>query len=158
VSYVTLIGKMKREFEVIRHALEEHLTGINENTSEIQALFDYLHELEIKIDKVTSRIDGMQINNDVDKVNLEPLNHLEKKIFLVFYTEDLPLSYEEISARGRVPITIVPESVSSLIHKGIPLLRSFVNNRMFFRLSPSFKEAQAKENLVNLSLQSFMGE
>ena len=32
----------------LQQALEEHLTAINENTTEIQALFDYLHELEIK--------------------------------------------------------------------------------------------------------------
>ena len=37
-------------FSNIRAALEEHLSAINENSNEIQALFDYLQDMESKID------------------------------------------------------------------------------------------------------------
>ena len=50
---------------------------------------------------------------------------------------------------------IVQEAISSLIHKGIPIVRSFFNKQMFIQLDAKFKERQAKENLVNLSLTSF---
>ena len=149
---------MKEKFKIIRNALEEHLSAINENTSEIQALFDYLQEMEIKVDKISQRIDNLQLDmgQEVDKPHIEPLNHLEKKVFLIFYTEDCSLSYREIAMKARIPLSSVEGSVSTLIDKGIPLLRTLVNNQLFFKLSPSFKEMQAKENLVNLSLESFM--
>jgi hypothetical protein len=149
---------MKEKFEIIRNALEEHLSAINENTSEIQAMFDYLQELEIKVDKLSHRLDNLQLNNDVeiDKPVIQPLDHIERKVFLVLYTEDMPLSCRELGMKARVPLSAVSECISSITDKGIPLLRSLVNNQIYFKLSPSFKEIQAKENLINLSLHSFM--
>ena len=150
--------QMMDEFQHIREALEEHLSSINENTTEIQALFDYLQEMEIRVEKMCQRLDNLQLcfGQPLQKPTVEPLDQLEKKVFLVMYTETMPLSYEEISANARVPSGLVPECISSLIDKGVPLLRSLVNNQLFFKLSPSFKELQAKENLVNLSLHSFL--
>ncbi|HIH12450.1 MAG: hypothetical protein QT02_C0003G0006 [archaeon GW2011_AR9] len=147
---------MRAEFTNIRHALEEHLTSINENTSEIQALFDYLTEMEVKVDKLSQRLDQLQLNQPTSKPYVIPLNQLEKRIFLVLYTETTPLSYEEISAKSGIPTPLVPECLSVLMNKGVPFLRTFINDQIFLKLEPSFKEMQAKENLVNLSLQSFM--
>ncbi len=153
------IIQIQDHFQHIREALEEHLSAINENTGEIQALFDYLQEVEMKVEKMCQRLDHLQLclGQPMEKPAVEPLSQLEKNVFLVLYTETLPLSYEEISAKARIPASMVPECVSTLIDKGVPLLRSFVNNQLFFKLSPSFKELQAKENLVNLSLHSFIG-
>jgi len=149
---------MQRELELIRAALEEHLSAINDNGSEIQALFDYLHQLEVKFDKLSQRMDHMQLDGACApaKHQVASLNHIEKKIFLVLYTEDTPLSFKEISLKTDLPESLVPDCISTLVSKGIPLRRSYFNDQLFFALDPQFKECQAKENLVNLSLQSFM--
>ncbi|MBU0457406.1 MAG: hypothetical protein ABH824_03770 [Nanoarchaeota archaeon] len=149
---------MKKEFTKIKKILEEHLATINDNTSEIQSLFDYLQELEIKIDKFSQRIDQLQLSQELplSKPNISPLDHTERKIFLVFYTEDSPLSYKEVSIKADIPFSLVPDCVSSLISKGIPFQRSTFNNQLFLKLNPGFKELQAKENIINLSLQSFI--
>ena len=151
---------MEREFIKIRQALEEHLSAINENTTEIQALFDYLQEVEIKIEKMSQRLDALQLSSCDQPLSLKPLvsplNHIEKKVFLVLYTEETPLSYHEIANKAKLPFSIIPECISTLTTKGIPLLRSFYNDQLFLKLDPQFKEIQAKENLVNFSLQSFM--
>ena len=148
----------KKEFKEIRNVLEEHLSSINENTTEIQTLFDYLQEMEIKIDRFSQRLDNIQLSvgNPLEKPDIKPLDQEEKKVFLLFYTENMPLSYSEISLKAKIPISMVPDYISSLIEKNVPLLRSMINNQVFFKLSPSFKEIQAKENLVNLSLMSFI--
>jgi len=146
---------MKLEFEQIRTALEEHLSSINENSSEIQALFDFLHQLEVKVDKLSMRIDQMQMSSP-EKISVSPLDHTEKKIFLILYTEETPLSFDEIAVRANLPKSIVPDCVSNLILKGIPLQRSSYNNKLFLQLEPTFKELQAKENIINLSLNSFL--
>ena len=51
---------MKKDIEKIKQALDDHLSGINENTAEIQALFDYIHDLEVKLEKMAQRLDNMQ--------------------------------------------------------------------------------------------------
>ncbi len=141
----------------LQQALEEHLTAINENTTEIQALFDYLHELEIKHEKLAQRLDRLQLSHTkvLRKQALLPLNQTEKKIFTALYTDDTPLSFVELAERSGVPLALLPECISALSNKGIPFVRSFVNTQMFVKLDPEFKELQAKENVVNVSLQAF---
>ncbi|PIN75145.1 hypothetical protein COV17_04310 [Candidatus Woesearchaeota archaeon CG10_big_fil_rev_8_21_14_0_10_36_11] len=149
---------MKKDFETIRAALEEHLSSINENTSEIQALFDYLHELDVKMDKLSQRLDQTQLTKNIrqEEVSISPLTFEERTVFLALYTEEEPLSYQEIADKTNMPASLVPECVSSLIQKGVPLQRSYCNNHIFFQINKQFKERQAKENVVNLSLQSFI--
>ncbi|MEK6905319.1 MAG: hypothetical protein AABX24_02860 [Nanoarchaeota archaeon] len=149
---------MNKEFTAIRKMLEEHLAAINDNTAEVQALFDYLQELEIKVEKVSQRLDQTQLGLGIPKpkVNISPLNQMERKVFLVLYTGESLLTYQEIAEKAELSVSVIPECISSLIQKGIPFRRSFFENQLFVGLGPEFKELQAKENIVNLSLQSFM--
>ena len=146
------------ELQQLRNTVDEHLSAINGNTQEITVLFDYLRELDAKFERLTQRLDNLQlsIGKPLEKPLITPLNHEEKKIFLQLYTENLPLTSGEIAVKVGLDITTVPDFISSLIGKGVPLQRSFANNQFFFSLDPHFKEVQAKENVINLSLQSFM--
>ncbi len=152
--------EIKNNFKQVRLALEEHLLAINENTSEIQALFDYMGDMDNKIEKMSQRLDQIQLLNSEGKIENKPkvipLNHTEKKMFRILYTEELPISYQELAVRANLPLSIMPELVSSLINKNIPINRTFINNQLFIKINTSFKERQAKENLINLSLESFM--
>ncbi len=144
------------DLQRLRQVLEEHLQAINENTTEIQALFDYLQEVERKVDILSQRIDVLQLSSPATRPLLCSLTHTEQKIFSVLYTEESPLSYMEIANRARLPVSLVPEFISALVNKGIPLERSFFNDQLFLKLDMKFKELQAKENILNLSLQSFI--
>ena len=63
-------------------SLEDHLQSINDNSAEIQSLFDYLQELELKMDRLSTRLDEVQIQHEhMIKKDVQPLNHLEKQIF-----------------------------------------------------------------------------
>lgn len=147
-----------KDFAAIRKMLEEHLAAINDNTGEIQALFDYLQELEIKVDKISQRLEQTQLDIGLPRLKpmVAPLNQMERKVFLVLYTEESMVSYPEIAQKANISASVIPECLSSLIQKGIPFRRSFFENQLFLSLDPQFKEMQAKENIVNLSLQSFM--
>ena len=146
---------MQHEIEKIKQDLDEHLSAINDNSGEIQALFDYVQEVETKLDKLASRLDILQLSQP-EKIIIQPLNLLEKKIFLILYTEQHPLTFQEIANKAQIPSAIVPECISSLSQKGIPLKRSVFKNQFFLALEKNFKEMQAKENIVNLSLNSFI--
>lgn len=148
---------MKKDLQQIKKVLDEYLQSINENSSEIQSLFDYLAEMDNKLDRLSQRLDQLQLKQEqIGKPAICPLNQLEKKVFLVLYTEEIPLSYYEIAAKASLPLAVVQELISSLGKKNIPLTRTFINNQVFFKLERKFKEQQAKENLLNLSLQAFI--
>lgn len=147
---------IKKDFETIRATIEEHLSAINENTSEIQAMFDYLAQLETRLEKLSGRLDQMELNSKQANLTITPLNQIERKVFFTIYTEELPLSCCEIAARCNVSAPIVSECLSNLSAKGVPLIRSLVNDRVFIKMDTIFKERQAKENLIHLSLENFM--
>ncbi len=150
------LGKLKQDFEHVRNMVEDHLSSINENSSEIQALFDYLQDLESKIEKVTARLDSLQLEtNDPISQHVEPLNAIEKQVFLALYMQEFALNYQDIAERANLPIAIVYDSVASLVRKGVPIVRTLLNNQQFLQLATQFKERQAKENIINLSLESF---
>ena len=149
---------LKKGFNIVRQELEEHLTAINENTSEIQSMLDYIQEVESKIDKLSQRIDELQLDegHKEEMPYVMPLTQVERKVFLTLYTEHSALTFQEMSKKSKLSHALISDCISSLVHKGIPLHRSHFNGKLFFKLDPSFKELQAKENLVNLSLQSFI--
>ncbi len=150
------------DFPELKQEIEEHLSAINENTAEIQVLFDFLQQLEKKIDGLSLRLDTIQLalknnphNPAVTGKKEYALSAIEKQIFLALYTESTPLSFQEIAVKANLPASLVPECISTLIEKGIPLTKSFYNDRLFLTLEPQFKELQARENVINLSLHNF---
>lgn len=145
------------DFPELKQQFEEHLSAINENTTEIQALFDYLREMDQKLDKLAQRVDSMQLSQPPPLPKTLALTSLERQVFVALYTEESPLSFQEIAVKTGLPASLVPDCVSSLVNKGVPFARTFYGDKLFFKLDLHFKELQAKENIVNLSLESFMG-
>ncbi len=148
-------SSLREQIAKVRENFDEHLMAINENSSEIQGLFDYLHDIEVKIDKLNARLDQVHLQQGVIDHNIVPLNEVEKQIFLVMYTNEFSMAFKEISEKAKVPLTLVKEYISSLSQKGIPIIRSYVNKQILVQLDPLFKEKQAKENVVNLTLETF---
>lgn len=145
------------DFPELKQQFEEHLSAINENTTEIQALFDYLHEIDQKLDKLVQRVDSMQLSQPPPLPKTLALTSLERQVFVALYTEESPLSFQEIAVKTGLPASLVPDCISSLVNKGVPFARTFYGDKLFLKLDLRFKELQAKENIINLSLESFMG-
>ena len=55
---------MKDSLKNIKLALEEHLSSINDNSSEIQAIFDYVQQVEVKMDKIISTLKNTKSIDD----------------------------------------------------------------------------------------------
>lgn len=153
----SVVEALKEQHHRVQRQCEEHLQSINENTTEIQALFDYLHELDLKIEKLAQRVDVVQLSNQQsEKPAIYPLTTIEKHIFLALYTEGMPITIGEIAEKTGLSAAVIHEQITTLAQKGIPVLRTVANNQLFVKLNEEFKELQARENVVNLSLQSFM--
>ena len=156
------ISQIKEEVDFplsqIKEEIDDHLTAINDNTQEIQSNFAFLLELDSKIDKLSQRLDKLDLllAEQPQKIEVKPLNYPEKQVFCVLYTEEAPLTYEDIANKTGFSSALVREHISALIEKGIPLTKSYYQGRPFLKLDQNFKEIQAKENLVNLSLMSYV--
>jgi DNA-binding MarR family transcriptional regulator len=150
-------------FEDIREELDEHLNAINENTNEISANHEYLCELDYKINKLSERIDQLQLFLEQNlgfkaqkqpKYQLKPLTNNEQDVFLVLYTLEEKkgaVSYADIAKRTGLSEELVGSYITRMIEKGVPIIKRYINNEPFLRLDPQFKRLQAKENLLGLS-------
>lgn len=159
----TEIKEIKHTFSesltAIKEELDQHLDSINQNSVEIQSNYDYIEEINKKVEKLESRIDDLCLlfEKGVNRGTPKPLsthqfsltNH-EKEIFLALYTSQEPLSYEEIALRTSLPPYLVEELISSLKLKKIPLIERNFANKSFLMIDENFKEEQSKLNIVNM--------
>ncbi len=143
------ILKLKKE---IQEELDDHLTAINENSDEIAQHSEHLVELEEKFEKLKEKVD--EIHYMLSKLVCEEsyeLNENEKRVFMVLYSiEHTPLSFTDIAMRTNLTELAVKAYIFSMINKGIPIVEIKLGNQSYFKLERSFKEKQAKENILKI--------
>ena len=156
------IGRsIKSDVLSIRQDIEEHLQAINENTNEISGNYEYLCEIEGKLDSLSQRVDKLQLSLDAEmerkKAETRRLSVKEKAVFLAIYTleDDDGITYEKISARLGISEQLAASYVTSLIEKGIPIVKRYINSRPHLKLDQEFKTLQAKENILQVGLEEF---
>jgi phosphoglycerate-specific signal transduction histidine kinase len=154
---------LKSSFNNIKEEMDIHLDSINENTSEINANFDYLLKLEGKVDKLSERIDDLHMmveelmgmptkSSFKDQFANINLTNREQEVFMTLYslqTEE-SLSYSEIAKKLGFPISLVDKFVIEMIMKGIPIIKKYAGNTLLLSLDEEFKNLQAKENILNI--------
>lgn len=153
-----LRSSVKNILSQMREELDEHLHAINENTEEIQSNYAYVQKLDAKLEQVMARLGHIELllEGQAKKPCIQPLTHAEKQVFLVLYTEETPLTYGGIAERTGTPECVVQQHITNLIEKGIPVIKSYINGTPFLKVPLEFKDMQAKENIINLSLKSFV--
>ena len=95
-------------------------------------------------------------NKDFD---VKRLNRREQEVFLVIYTleeEKGSLTYDDIAKKLDMSEQLASNYVTSLIEKGVPIIKRYLKSKPYLRLDPEFKTLQAKENILQLSLQEFI--
>jgi hypothetical protein len=153
---------LNQSFEQVREQFDDHLEAINENTNEIHSNFEYLCEMDRKIEKLAEKVDELnhlireQRGEKVEerKFELKPLTKKEKEVFYAIYvlTEGRRfVSYKEISKRACFSEELVASYIASLIEKGIPVVKKYANRKAYVCLDPAFRELQARENIVGVN-------
>ncbi len=163
---LTVNKRLKKAFNTIKEEFEEHLGSINENTNEIQANYEYLCNIDSKIDKLNEKIEEIQLfikylanEKNRDDKKKPTHNHIflttrEKEVFLALYTmaeEKGPITYKAISRRIGLTEFMVREYIINLIEKGIPVIKKYVNQEVYLDIDQKFRHMQAKENLVDIN-------
>lgn len=143
---------VKSAFREVKVELEEHLESINHSTREIQSIYDYLNELDAKMDKINERIDELQVavNPEVENHNNITLTNREQEVFMVLYAEET-IILKDIAKKLGFTEEMVNKYIYNLISKGIPVLRNYTEDTLSFSLDLKFKDIQAKKNILNIN-------
>jgi len=158
-------AKIKQHFETtlkgVREEFDEHLESINDNTNEVQANYEYISKIEVKMHKLTSRLDqleswmsrftGIAVSEEEDpRIDL---NEKEKRVFLILYTAtDTELvTYEHIAKSLGENDFLIRGYITNMLEKGIPIQKRYVERQVYLNLDTNFKEKQAKHNLLGIS-------
>ncbi|OGM02543.1 hypothetical protein A3K72_02000 [Candidatus Woesearchaeota archaeon RBG_13_36_6] len=150
---------LRESFNKIKEELEEHLETINQNTNEIQANYEYLEKINQKMEKLNEKLEEIRIHlgmikDDVStagqKFEATKLTIHEQEVFLVLYTASDFLSYKDIAKRKGLTESLVGNYITSLIEKGIPLIKKYMNKVAYVKLESRFKELQAKKNILKI--------
>lgn len=147
-------------FKKVKEEFSEHLEAINENTNEIQANYEYLCELESKIDKLAERLDeiAMFLKHPMAEkkrsFEVSPLTKNEQEVFQALYTcvnEKGQASYQDIGRRCALPEGLVQSYITNLIEKGVPVQKRYIGSDILLSIDSTFCELQAKENLLHIT-------
>ncbi len=168
VSFVSRMRKavigfiFKDYLHEIKEEFSDHLETINDNTNEIQANYEYLCDIESKIQKSNERMDELtmlmrqrdNIESEIPIYDVAPLTKKEKEVFFALYTveeEKGSATYHDIAKKVMMPVSLVQAYITNLIEKGIPVMKRYVNNAANLNLDSHFRALQTKENIVGIS-------
>jgi len=143
--------KVRRAFKLIKNELDEHLDAINQNTNEIQGLYEIISELENKLDSLAERLEHfeMQINHDHKII----LSDDEKRIFHALYllSETKPyVSFSELQERLDLDAFVLDALINSMIAKGVRIEKHVKDGNLCYSLENKFKIIQTKNNILNI--------
>ena len=151
---LSLDNKLRDTFSKVKEEFDEHLLSINDNTEEVKNFQEYLCELDEKMDKLNARIDHIHIalKQMASEKKEIALTIGEQKMFLMLYTfENGFLSLEDIAVRAQLSADDVRAIISSLLDKGVSLVREVAEGKVFFKLNPSFRERQITGQIVKVN-------
>lgn len=143
----------------MRRELDEHREVINENTNEIQTNFQFLCELDKRIDVIQERIDELSLlvkgNPQIRKYTISPLSSREKAVFLsvLSLTESFSnVTYAQIGKQVGLSSTIIGSYISRMQDKGVPFVKKIHSGIIRVGIEKEFRETQIRKNLVGLEV------
>jgi biotin operon repressor len=144
---------IKKAFKAVKDEMNMHLDTINQNGSEIQSIYECLNEIDIKIEKLNERIDGIQMYvapaNDEATFSID-LTHREQEVFLVIYAENNTISAKDIGRKLGFSDEMVNRYIYNIISKGVPLLRQYKDGEVIVSLDLKFKDLQTRKNILKI--------
>jgi hypothetical protein len=159
------IKNIKNSFSKIKSEMNDHLISINENTNEIQGNYEHLLSLEIKMNKLSERLDeinmalinaGLNQNNTYcsDCYHIIPLKNEEKEIYQLLsriQEENNYANYEEIALQKNISSQLVCEYINTIIHKGVPIVKRYINNIPHISIEENFRNHQIRTNIIGIN-------
>jgi DNA-binding NarL/FixJ family response regulator len=149
---ISLIAEgLRKAFKAVKAELDDHLDAINQNTAETQANQGWLAELDAKINKLSERLDDIElmINPDRARKMDVKLTPREQEVFMALYLSK-GLSSSQIAKHLGFTDDMVSTYVFNLMSKGVPVRKELADDVVVFTLDSEFKELQARRNVLEI--------
>ena len=151
--------ELQTSLKGIREEFDDHLDSINANTNEIQSNYEYLQRLDIKLDHLTEKIEHMQqwmSRTTGMPLEEEPYQNIlltkeEKEVFFSLFVLKNPVTYKELATQLRISDFLVRSYITNLVEKGIPIIKTYANNKPYLQLESHFREHQNRYNILQIS-------
>jgi len=142
---------IRKAFRAVKNELDDHLDAINQSTAELQTNQGVLAELDAKIDKLSERLDELEmlVNPDRERFFNIKLTPREQEVFMALYLSK-GLSEPQIAKRLGFTEQMVSMYIFNLISKGVPVRKELLDEVVVFRLEPEFKDLQARRNVLEI--------
>ncbi len=141
-------------FHIVKEELDTHLETINQNTSEIESAYDFLIELDKKMEKITERLDQIELQlSPINKFGTIVLSHQEQETFMVLHNASDRLSLKDLAKRTGLTDDLADTCVCSMIAKKVPIIRELDGENCWLLLEPAFKALQAKQGVIHVNEQ-----
>jgi hypothetical protein len=146
-------ASIRKAFASVKEEMNVHRETIDQNTNETQAAYEYCVEIDRKLDKLAERLDELQYNLSPEQGVPDGivLTHREQEAFMVLYTADDPVTSLEVARRLGLTVEMVEQYLFSVSSKGVPILKTFANGKVYHSLDLKFKDLQARRNILNIS-------
>jgi DNA-binding NarL/FixJ family response regulator len=149
---ISLISEgLRKAFKAVKAELDDHLDSINQNTAETQANQGWLSELDAKINKLSERLDEIELVINPDKArNIDvKLTPREQEVFMALYLSK-GLSSSHIAKHLGFTDDMVNMYLFNLISKGVPVRKELADDVVVFTLDSEFKDLQARRNVLEI--------
>lgn len=126
----------------VREELDEHLDALNQNTSEIAAVQEYVSELDLKIEKLTERIDALQalmLSQTPVSKNALRLNAKEQDVLQVLQGTAEAMTSVEIGKLCGLTGDMAAQTLYCLKQKGVHILAQTMNDQTYYALDMRYK-------------------
>ncbi|MBU1201108.1 MAG: hypothetical protein KJ583_02915 [Nanoarchaeota archaeon] len=153
-DFSLLRNNLKSAFSSVKDELDMHLDSINQSTNEIQSNYEYLMALDAKIEKLTDKVDElqMQINPDFCQPDFSDilLSKREQELFLNIYTVEDRISMSGLARKCGLTLEMCDSLLRALSSKKIPIIKQLVDGVIFVSLEYNFKDMQARKNILKI--------
>jgi len=138
----------------MKDELDIHLDSINQNTNEIQSNYEYMTDIDAKVEKLSEKIDEIQMRLDphfytkfFEDIRL---SRKEQDVFLGLYTEEDRISIPDLAKKLGLTVEMCQVLLSSLKANGIPVVKQLVDEQIHVSLDYTFKDLQARKNVLRI--------
>ena len=149
---------VKQVLDTMRDELDDHRQTINENTTEIETVFEFLNALEAKLDNVQQLVEKLALSLSLQEPQqlIGVLNRREKAVcqalFLLGKTKPW-VSCEDLAKHSQISREVLAATLAGLATKNVQVIKKYDHNRAYAQLAPSFREQQAKHNVIKADCQ-----
>jgi glutamate-1-semialdehyde aminotransferase len=144
---------IKEAFSRIKDELSEHLDTINQNTQELTSAYQYIAELEGKVEKLSERLDEVTVATNKSAVieQMEfKLSVREQEVFACLYAHPQGVTANQAARLLGLTGELVTSTLFYLLEKGVAIHKQQTESGISYQLDRNFRDLQSRKQLIEV--------